>query len=178
MTQVLYDDLWHYSERFTRDKLQRSELQTMAYVQGLKMGDKCSPKLMKSVMHFRSKELNKRSAFDGKEMGKNQIDAWNKDKVFIDRPAVKGEEGQTLGDLLLRSKSTPLDYTITNDFLATLSPKEAGILEDISAGYTHKEICVTVSRSRCSTTSARLYKKKLSTTCNDGTSLTKRRRTP
>ncbi len=49
MTQVLYDDLWHYSERFTRDKLQRSELLTMAYVQGLKMGAKGTPKLMKSA---------------------------------------------------------------------------------------------------------------------------------
>ncbi len=70
MTQVLYDDLWHYSERFTRDSLQRSELLTMAYVQGLKMGAKCTPILMKSVMHFRSKEIHKRSAFDCKEMGR------------------------------------------------------------------------------------------------------------
>jgi hypothetical protein len=31
---------------------------------------------------------------------------------------------------------------ITNDFLASLSPKESGILEDMSAGYSHKEICV------------------------------------
>ena len=54
MTQALYDNLWHYSERFTRDKLQRSELLTMAYVQGLKMGAKCTLSLMKSVMHFRS----------------------------------------------------------------------------------------------------------------------------
>jgi hypothetical protein len=141
MTQVLYDDLWHYSERFTRDKLQRSELLTMAYVQGLKMGDKCSPKLMKSVMHFRSKELHKRSAFDGKEMGKCQIDAFTKDLVYADRPTVKGEEGMTLSDMFFQTKSTPLDFVITNDFLANLTPKEAGILEDISAGYTHKEIC-------------------------------------
>jgi hypothetical protein len=140
MTQVLYDDLWHYSERFTRDKLQRSERLTMAYVQGLKMGDKCSPKLMKSVMHFRSKELNKRSAFDGKEMGKNQIDAWNHDRVYADRPSAKGES-MTLSDLFFQSKTTPLDFVITNDFLACLSPKEGAILEDISAGYTHKEIC-------------------------------------
>ena len=137
MTQVLYDDLWHYSERFTRDKLQRSELLTMAYVQGLKMGDKCSPKLMKSVIHFRSKELNKRSAFDGKEMGQNQIDAWNKDKVYVDRP----KEGPSMSDLFLQTRTTPLDFVITNDFLASLSPKEAGILEDISASYKIREIC-------------------------------------
>ena len=141
MTQVLYDDLWHYSERFTRDKLQRSELLTMAYVQGLKMGDKCTPKLMKSVMHFRSKEQNKRSAFDGKEMGKNQIDASNKYKVYADRPSTKGNECMTLSDMFFQSRSTPLDYTITNDFLACLSQQESAVFEDMSAGYTHKEIC-------------------------------------
>ena len=141
MTQVLYDDLWHYSERFTRDKLQRSELLTMAYVQGLKMGDKCSPKLMKSVMHFRSKELHKRSAFDGKEMGKCQIDAFTKDLVYADRPTVKGEEGMTLSDMFFQSKTTPLDIVITNDFLACLTPKETAVLEDISAGYRNTEIC-------------------------------------
>jgi hypothetical protein len=140
MTQVLYDDLWHYSERFTRDKLQRSELLTMAYVQGLKMGAKCTPSLMKSVMHFRSKELSKRSAFDNKEMGKCQIDAWNKEKVYADKPSTAGES-MTLSDLFFQTKSTPLDFVITNDFLASLSPKEAGILEDISAGYKIREIC-------------------------------------
>ena len=121
-----------------RDKLQRSELLTMAYVQGLKMGDKCTPKLMKSVMHFRGKD-NKRSAFDGKEMGKNQIDAFTKDLVYADRPTVKGEEGITLSDMFFQTKSTQLDFVITNDFLASLSPKEAGILEDISTGYKIRE---------------------------------------
>lgn len=141
MTQVLYDDLWHYSERFTRDKLQRSELLTMAYVQGLKMGDKCTPSLMKSVMHFRSKEINKRSAFDRKEMGKNQIDAFTKDLVYANRPTVKGEEGMTLGDVFFQTQTTPLDFVITNEFLDCLTPKETAVLEDISAGYKHKEIC-------------------------------------
>jgi hypothetical protein len=141
MTQVLYDDLWHYSERFTRDKLQRSELLTMAYVQGIAMGAKCTPSLMKSVMHFRSKELSKRSAFDGSEMGKRQIDAWNKDKVYADRPTVKGEEGMTLSDIFFQSRSTPLDFVITNDFLECLTAQESAILDDISAGYKHKEIC-------------------------------------
>jgi hypothetical protein len=45
----------------------------MAYVPGLKMGEKCAPNLMKSMMHFRSKEISKRSAFEGNERGKNHI---------------------------------------------------------------------------------------------------------
>ena len=140
MTQTLYDDLWHYSERFTRDKLQRSELLTMAYVQGLKMGDKCSPKLMKSIMHFRSKELNKRTAFDIKEMGKCQIDAWNKERVYADKPVMRGEQGMTQNDMFFRSRSTPLDFTITNDFLESLTKQESAVFEDMSAGYKIREI--------------------------------------
>ena len=62
MTQVLYDDLWHYSERFTRDKLQRSELLTMAYVQGLKMGDNCTSKQIKPVRLNKSTEFGMENA--------------------------------------------------------------------------------------------------------------------
>ena len=63
MSEQEYENLWHYSEQFSRDPLQRSELITMAYVMGKqKMGDKVTPGMMKSVTHYRSKELNKRSA--------------------------------------------------------------------------------------------------------------------
>jgi len=34
MSDQEYDDLWHYSERFTRDPLERSELITMAWKEG------------------------------------------------------------------------------------------------------------------------------------------------
>ena len=34
MSNQEYDELWHYSEQFTRDKLQRSELVTMAWKEG------------------------------------------------------------------------------------------------------------------------------------------------
>ncbi len=62
MTQALYDNLWHYTEQFSRDPLQRSELLTMAWKEGERLGERCTPGLMKSMMHFRSKELNRRSA--------------------------------------------------------------------------------------------------------------------
>jgi ATP/maltotriose-dependent transcriptional regulator MalT len=96
---------------------------------------------MKSVMHYRSKELNKRSAFPAKEMGKSQKDAWNKpERVYLDRCAMRGEEGQTLSEMLLFNKTTPLDFTITNDFLESLSVTETAVLEDLAAGYSCKEI--------------------------------------
>ena len=97
--------------------------------------------LMRSVMHFRSKELNKRSAFPAGEMGKSQKDAWSKpERVYLDRCAMRGEEGQTLSEMLLFNKVTPLDFCITNDFLESLSDAEAAVLEDLAAGYNCKEI--------------------------------------
>jgi hypothetical protein len=112
----------------------------MAYVQGKKMGDRCTPGLMKSVMHFRAKELNIRSAFPADEMGKSQKDAWNKpERVYLDKPRVKGED-QTIGDVVLNTYTTPLDFAITNDFLESLNDSESDLLEDLSAGYTQKEI--------------------------------------
>ena len=149
MTQALYDNLYHYTEQFSRDPLQRSELLTMAYVQGKKMGDRCTPGLMKSVMHFRAKELNIRSAFPAGEMGKSKKDAWNKpERVYLDKPRVKGED-QTIGDVVLNTYTTPIDFAITNDFLSSLSVNEKNILEDLSAGYSAKEI---VQRQRITTT--------------------------
>jgi hypothetical protein len=70
MSEQEYEDLWHYSEQFTRDKLQRLELVTMAWKEGQRLGKRCTNGLMKSMMHFRSKELNKRSAFPTDEVGK------------------------------------------------------------------------------------------------------------
>jgi hypothetical protein len=99
MSEAEYETLWHYSEQFTLDKLQRSELVTIAYVQGQRMGKKCTPGLIKSIMHFRAKELNKRSAFSVKDVGKSTRDAWNHERVYLDRPLDSCDGGKTLGDI-------------------------------------------------------------------------------
>ncbi len=141
MDQQTYDTLWHYSEQFTRDKLQRSELVTMAWKQGLKMGDRCNVNLMQSVMHFRAKELKIRSAFPSDEMGKSQLDVWNRGgKVEIDRPH-RDKDGQNMtGEYLIPYKVTPLDHTIVVDFMDHLTKKERRLLDDIVAGFKFSEI--------------------------------------
>ncbi len=140
MTKQLYSDLWKYSELFSRDPLQRSELVTMAWKEGERLGERSTPGLMKSMMHFRSKELNKRSAFPAKEVGKRSIDAWNHDRVYVDRP-VQGDGCTTsLAEFLLPMKITPLDFTIANDFMDSLTKEERLFLDDLTSGYTMKEI--------------------------------------
>ncbi|MGD0038031.1 MAG: hypothetical protein ABSC53_12165 [Bacteroidota bacterium] len=140
MSEQEYENLWHYSEQFTRDKLQRSELITMAWQQQEKLGDHCTLGLMKSMMHFRSKELNKRSAFPLDEVGKRKKDAWNHDRVYIDRPVKSDADQIALAEFLLPVKITPLDFTITNDFLSALTTEERLFLDDLTAGYSMKDI--------------------------------------
>lgn len=140
MTQQEYDDLWHYSEQCSRDKLQRSELITMAYVQGQKMGARCTLGLMKSVMHFRSKELNKRSSFPAEEVGKSGINAWNHERVYVDRKVYADGSATTLADFLLPMKITPLDFAIANDFMDALAEEEHIFIDDLLEGYSLKDI--------------------------------------
>ena len=138
MSDQEYDDLWHYSERFTRDPLERSELLTMAWKEGEKLGDRCNLKLMKSAMHFRSKELSKRSAFPCKEVGKSAIDAWGKDLVYVDRPY--GNSGTTSSDQILRTATTPFDHTVASMFVEGLTDDERMLLDALASGYALKDV--------------------------------------
>ena len=137
MSEQEYEDLWHYSEQFTRDPLQRSELVTMAWKEGEKLGDRCNLKLMKSAMHFRSKELNKRSAFPCKDVGKSAIDAWSRELVYVDRPYAYS--GNTASDQILQTATTPLDHTISAMFIDDLTADERMVLDALAFGYSLKE---------------------------------------
>jgi hypothetical protein len=140
MSDQEYDNLWHYTEQFSRDPLQRSELLTMAWKEGERLGERCTPGLMKSMMHFRSKELNKRSAFPAKEVGKRTIDAWNRpERVYLDRPVPMS--GGIVADFLLSEKATPYDHTVVRNFLGALTDDEQSVLDDLNAGFKRKEIC-------------------------------------
>jgi hypothetical protein len=147
MSEQEYDDLWHYSERFTRDPLERSELITMAWKEGEKLGVRSNLKLMKSAMHFRSKELNKRSAFPCKEVGKSGIDAWSEELVYIDRPYA--DSGNTASDQILRTATTPFDHTISSMFLSDLTDDERIILDALTSGYSLKDVSCLNAMSIC-----------------------------
>lgn len=138
MSESDYQDLWHYSEQFTSDPLQRSELITMAWKEGEKLGERCNLKLMKSAMHFRSKELNKRSAFPCKEVGKSGIDAWSKELVYVDRRYANS--GKTATEQILRTATTPLHFTISAMFIEGLTADEQMVLDALASGYSLKEV--------------------------------------
>jgi hypothetical protein len=139
MSEQEYDDLWRYSERFSRDPLERNELITMAWKEGEKLGERCNMKLMKSAMHFRSKELNRRSAFPVDEVGKSCIDAWSKDLVYVDRPY--SNSGNNASEQILKTATTPFNHTIVSMFVEALTIDERMLLDALGFGYSLKEVC-------------------------------------
>jgi hypothetical protein len=110
----------------------------MAWKEGEKLGERCNLKLMKSAMHFRSKELHKRSAFPCKEVGKSGIDAWSKELVYVDRPYANS--GNTASEQILRTATTPLDHTIALMFIDDLTVDERIILDALASGYSLKDL--------------------------------------
>lgn len=52
MSEQEYLELWHYSEQFTRDKLQRSELLCLAWKAGEKFRERRTMGLMKQQCIF------------------------------------------------------------------------------------------------------------------------------
>jgi hypothetical protein len=129
LTQQIYDTLWHYSEQFTRDPLERSELLTMAWREGEKLGEKSSVKLMQSLMHFRSKELKIRSAFPADEVGKSQRDIWNRAHESTDTTTIASTKF-----------ADPFHLCIVSDFNNALTPDEQILADAIIAGYNSQEI--------------------------------------
>lgn len=112
----------------------------MAWKEGQRLGSRCTNGLMKSIMHFRAKELNRRSAFPVKEVGKRTLDAWNHKRLYVDRPVLSDGCVTSLAEFLLPVKITPLDFTITNNFLESLTVEERSFLDDLIAGYSMKDI--------------------------------------
>jgi hypothetical protein len=98
---------------FTGDQLQRSELVKMTWKERQRLGSQCTNGMMKSTMHFRAKELNRRSAFPVKEVGKRTMDAWNHERVFVDKTVSSDVCVILLAEFVLPVKITSLDFTKT-----------------------------------------------------------------
>ena len=73
-------------------------------------------------------------------MGKRTLDAWNHDRVYVDRPVPGDGCTTSLAEFLLPMRITPLDYAQTQDFMSSLTDEERTFLDELTAGYSLKEI--------------------------------------
>ena len=116
----------------------------MAWKEGVRLGNRSTLGLAEKRNALQiAQELNRRSAFPAKEVGKRTLDAWNRpERVYMDRPGI-------VADFLLSEKATPYDHTVVNDFIGALTSEEQEVLDDLTPDSNEKK-SASVKASRTS----------------------------
>ncbi len=148
MTQQTHNILWHFTEKLTRDPDDRDELVLMAWKESQKLGSRASIPLMINIMKLRAREMKQRSALGSDISGKSVRDAWNHDRVSLNKP-VGGVERFTLEETLGTYYWNPLSVCIVDDFAAALPEQERAVADCIIAGYTEDESMRRLGLSKC-----------------------------
>jgi len=147
MTKQTHNILWHFTEKLTKDPDDRDELVLMAWLESEKLGDRASIPLMINIMKLRSREMKKRCALGTKISGKSVRDAWNHDRVSLNKP-VGGTGRFTLEDILVTYYWNPLSVCIVNDFAEALLRQERAVMDCLVAGYPEHEAVARLGISK------------------------------
>jgi hypothetical protein len=138
-----YEQLWHYSEKFTRDADLRQDLVLLAWQQDKRFGEKSEIRLLKHFMKYRAKEITSRNSL-GKSVGsKSKRDVWRHDRVSISKRLMDGS-AFTLADTLSSVGYDPLGTCIVNEFEDALLEREADVAEQMVSGYNDSEAAKTL----------------------------------
>jgi hypothetical protein len=138
MDAATFNVLFHYTERLTRDPDDRDELVLMAWKESQTLGTRNSIALMINHMKLRSREMHKRCIFGAKVSGKSCRDAWNHERISLQRPSP--HDGTTLQDNLASYSYNPLGMCIVRDFEAALPHAERQMADYLIGGYTDTDI--------------------------------------
>jgi hypothetical protein len=147
MTDSMYNTLWHFTEKLTRDPDDRQELVLMAWKEMERGGGKKEIPWLINVMKLRSREMNKRCALGAKISGKSQRDAWNHERVSLSKP-VGTNSKFALEDTISCTSGDPLSMCIVEDFEKALPGLEHSVAEGIVSGYNSNEISRSLGISR------------------------------
>jgi hypothetical protein len=147
MTEALYNTLWHFTEKLTRDPDDRQELVLMAWKEMQRLGGKADIALLINYMKLRAKELDRRSALGAKISGKSIRDAWHTNPVSLDKP-LDEKKRFTLGDTVASYSYNPLGMCIVNNFDESLPRLEHAVAGRMVAGYNGSEISSSLGISR------------------------------
>ena len=138
MSPFPYDQLWHYSEKFTRDQDLRQDLVLMAFEQDKRFGDRSEIRLLKHYMKLRSREITSRNSL-GKDIGgKSKRDAYSRERVSIFKP-IAGGNHFCLAETLTCVDRNPFSSTVVNQFGEALPELESRVAEQMISGYTQRE---------------------------------------
>jgi hypothetical protein len=138
MSPFPYDQLWHFSEKFTRDPDLRQDLALMAWKEDERLANRSDVRLLKNFMKFRAKEIHFRNSLGSTIGGKKRSDVCNHDRVSIFKP-ITNRSHFCIADTLTSVERNPLSHCIVNDFEEALLAPEEKVAQQIIAGYTDKE---------------------------------------
>jgi hypothetical protein len=139
MTESLYNTLWHFTEKLTRDPDDREELVLIAWKEMERAGGRQDIPWLINVMKLRSREMKQRCALGAKISGKSQRDAMNHVKVSLNKP-VSTDNKLTMGDTITSVSYDPLSMCIVQDFEHALPGLEHSVAEAMLSGYNCGEI--------------------------------------
>jgi hypothetical protein len=134
MSPFPYDQLWHYSEKFSRDPDLRQDLVLMAYQQDKRFGDRSEIRLLKHYMKLRAKEVHKRNSLGKQIGGKSKKDIYRCERLSIHKPLPEGSMSP-IADMLSCAAFDPLGLTVVNQFDEALSHDEQTVCNGMIAGY-------------------------------------------
>ena len=147
MTQTVFNTLWHFTEKLSRDPDDRDELVLMAWKEMERAGGKADIPWLINVMKLRSREMNKRCALGAKLSGKSQRDAMNHDRISLNK-TIDTEKKFTMGDTITSVAYDPLSMCIVREFEESLPELEHSVAEGMVSGYNANEISRTLGISR------------------------------
>ena len=133
-----YDQLWHYSEKFTRDTDLRQDLVLMAFQQDKRFGEKSEIRLLKHYMKLRAKEVHNRNSLGKQVGGKSKKDIFRCERLSIHKPLPEGSLFP-IADMLPSAAFDPFGITVMNEFSDALPELEGRVAEQLIAGYTRRE---------------------------------------
>ena len=115
MSPFPYDQLWHYSEKFSRDPDLRQDLVLMAFQQDKRFGERSEIRLLKHYMKYRAKEVHNRNSLGKAIGGKSKRDMWRMERLSIHKPLPEGSLFPIV-DMLPSATFDPFGITVVNEF--------------------------------------------------------------
>lgn len=138
MTAHEFVTLKSYARIFAHTEDDWDELLLLAYLEGIRLGKKCTLALLINYMRLCSKSINERSILALDEAGKSRFDAFNKEKCYLSNQ-ISGDS--TLENVIASDSSNPFDDYVSQEFICSLNERERKVLSELTAGYSAREIC-------------------------------------
>ncbi len=138
MTNQEFTTLMSYARVFAHTQDDADELLLLAYRESLRLGTRCTFRLLVNYMRLCARSIRDRSILPLDEAGKSRLDAFNKGKCYLSDPIA---DDTTLEGIITSGSADPFDDYVSQEFVYSLNQRERQVLSELTAGYSVREIC-------------------------------------